>query len=86
MPSIFCFVVKKQVSHFELNAGNPPRFLSPQMSDAWISNMITKLENQGGNLSALASVLEANKSKITKTVTGVDKATKEIVVLKLAKY
>lgn len=44
------------------------------------------MEDAGGNLSSLASVINANKNKITKTVTGVDKATKEIVVLKLASY
>lgn len=76
----------KTTGNIKLNPRNDNTLLPAQMSDAWINNMITKLENQGGNLSTLASVLEANKSKITKTVTGVDKATKEIVVLKLASY
>ena len=56
------------------------------MSDDWIDNIIAKMINQGGSLSSLASVINANKSKITKTVTGVDKASGEIVVLKLANY
>jgi hypothetical protein len=76
----------KTTGNIKLNPRNDNTLLPAQMSDAWINNIITKLDNQGGNLSTLASVLEANKSKITKTVTGVDKATKEIVVLKLASY
>jgi hypothetical protein len=76
----------KTTGNIQLNAGNPATDLGAQMSDKWISDIIGKMKLQGGNLSTLSDILNANKSKITKTVTGVDKATKEIVVLKLANY
>ena len=56
------------------------------MSDGWVSDVITKMKLQGGDLEVLSDLLNLNKNKITKTVTGVDKASKEIVILKLANY
>lgn len=59
------------------------------MSDEWISNVITQLKNTS-NTSALGNMLEPlfqnNRNLFTKTVTGVDKATGEIVILKLDNY
>ncbi len=72
--------------NIKLNKENFGTGLKAQMSDAWINDVIDKMVDQGGDLSALAAILNANKSKITKTVTGVDKASGEIVVLKLANY
>ncbi len=79
----------KQISaagNIKLSPKNPNTSLPAQMSDDWIDNIILKLQAQGGSLEDLSIILNANKNKITKTVTAVDKATKEIVVLKLSKY
>ncbi|RZJ63861.1 MAG: hypothetical protein EOO47_27815, partial [Flavobacterium sp.] len=58
-----------------MNARNDNTGLAAQMSDKWISDVIGKMKLQGGNLSALSDLLNTNKAKIVKTVTGVDKAT-----------
>ncbi|NCI45619.1 hypothetical protein [Sediminibacterium soli] len=74
------------VGNIKLNPENFTTGLKPQMSDEWIEGIIRKMRQQGGNLAALSDVLSLNKNKIVKTVTGVDKSTQEIVILKLAKY
>lgn len=43
-----------------------------------------KLER--GNLIALADLLNVNRNNITKTVTGVDRSSAEIVIAKLSVY
>ncbi|MGE6220668.1 hypothetical protein ACQKCH_12645 [Nubsella zeaxanthinifaciens] len=72
--------------NIKLNGANLSTGLKAQMSDGWVDDAISNLRQQGGNLGALGNILNANKSKITKTVTGVDRATSEIVVLKLGSY
>jgi hypothetical protein len=72
--------------NIKLNAGNPASGLQAQMSDEWIGDVIGKIKLQGGELEILSDILNTNKNKITKTVTGIDKVTKEVVVLKLANY
>jgi len=72
--------------NIKLNPRNDNTGLQAQMSDGWISDVIGKMKLQGGDLATLSDVLNANKSKITKTVTGVDKASSEIVILKLTNY
>jgi hypothetical protein len=70
------------VGNIKLAARTPNK--GPQMSDEWLNQTIEEMKNS--NLNSLGSLLDLNKSKITKTVTGVDKATSEIVILKLSKY
>jgi len=72
--------------NIRLSAADPQTGLKAQMSDAWISDAIAKMKLQGGNLGTLADLLNANKSKITKTVTAVDRSSGEIVILKLMNY
>ncbi len=72
--------------NIKLNGADLQSGLDPQMSDGWIKSRLTEMKTQGGELSALATTIENNFNKITKTVTGVDKSTKEIIVLKLESY
>ncbi|NCI45014.1 hypothetical protein [Sediminibacterium soli] len=79
----------KQVGNagnIKLNARNTQTQLDPQMSDKWVNDLLLKMELQGGNLKILSDVLAANKDKILKTVTAVDRSMQEIVILRLAKY
>lgn len=69
----------------KLNAANNATGLKSQMSDDWIEQTITSMENNT-SVSTLGNTLRQNYSKITKTVTAVDKSSGEIVVLKLDKY
>lgn len=55
------------------------------MSDEWINQTISEMMNNP-NMNALGNVLNNNKNKILKTVTGIDKSTSEIVVIKLTNY
>jgi hypothetical protein len=57
----------------------------PQMSDEWINQTISEMMNNP-NMNALGNVLNNNKNKILKTVTGIDKSTSEIVIIKLTNY
>ncbi|MBD1393640.1 hypothetical protein [Mucilaginibacter glaciei] len=75
----------KSTGNIKLNPGNISTTLPAQMSDAWITNMIIKMTDTPG-LTSLGNTLQQNVSKITKTVTAVDKTTGEIVVLKLNSY
>jgi hypothetical protein len=79
----------KQMSvngNIKLNAANSNTGLFAQMSDDWIRNVIGRMKQQGGSLATLAQKLENNPTLITKTVTAVDKARKEFVVLRLGAY
>jgi len=59
--------------------------LPQQMSDRWIDNVILRMKDQS-TLENLASIIEVNKSKVTKVVTGIDKTKNEIVILNLGKW
>tara|TARA_A100000171_G_C2126521_1_gene143875 strand:- start:363 stop:722 length:360 start_codon:yes stop_codon:yes gene_type:complete len=59
--------------------------LPQQMSDRWIDNVILRMKDQS-TLENLASIMEVNKSKVTKVVTGIDKTKNEIVILNLGKW
>ncbi|MCQ6958808.1 hypothetical protein [Mucilaginibacter aquariorum] len=73
--------------NIKLTPGSITTGLAAQMSDAWISKTIDKMiTNVDPATMNLGNVLKANFTKISKTVTAVDKSTKEIVVLKLDKY
>jgi hypothetical protein len=57
------------------------------MSEEWIGQTITQMRNSSNNeLKNLGDLLFNNRDKVIKTVTGVDKATNEIVILKLSTY
>lgn len=75
--------------NIKLNPANLGTDLKAQMSDAWIRDVIGKLKTNSST-SDLGNKLEIlfqnNRNLFTKTVTGVDKATGEIVVLKLQAY
>ena len=71
--------------NIKLNAANANTGLQAQMSDAWVNQTIDKLKNHP-NYSSLGNLLFNNKSAIKKTVTGVDKASSEIVILKISAY
>ena len=77
------------MGNIKLNAANPRTGLKTQMSDAWISGIIDKLKTNS-NTSALGNTLENlfqnNRNLFTKTVTGVDRSTGEIIIVKLEKY
>jgi hypothetical protein len=74
------------MGNIKLNAANPRTGLAAQMSDAWISNVIAKMQLEGGAITALADLLNANKNNITKTVTGVERSSGEIIIVKLQNY
>ena len=58
--------------------------LPQQMSDRWINNVIGRMKNQP-HLTELAETIESAKrnGRVTKVVTGIDKAKDEIVILNL---
>ena len=59
----------------------------PQMSDLWVRQTIEEMRSHPtSSISDLGTVLFNNPSKIRKTVFGVDKATQEMVILKLSGY
>ena len=78
----------KQVANggnIKLNGRTPNK--GPQMSEEWIGQTITQMRNSSNNeLKNLGDLLFNNRDKVIKTVTGVDKATNEIVILKLSTY
>lgn len=53
--------------------------LPAQMHDAWVTNVISRMQQQGGSLATLVQTLGNNRTLITKTVTAVDKARKVVV-------
>jgi len=59
------------------------------MSDAWIRDVISQLKTNSST-SALGNTLETlfqnNRNLFTKTVTGVDRSSGEIIIAKLEKY
>ena len=76
----------KQVAsagNIKLNGRTPNK--GPQMSEEWIGQTIDEMKGNP-SLSILGNLLDVNRSKITKTVTAVDKSAREIVVLKLSNY
>ncbi|WP_406823979.1 hypothetical protein [Pedobacter sp. KACC 23697] len=82
----------KQVSvmgNIKLNAANPRTGLRAQMSDGWVRDVIAKLKADS-NTSTLGNTLETlfqnNRNLFTKTVTGVDRSSGEIIMVKLAQY
>ena len=61
--------------------------LGAQMSDSWISQVILQMQNNvDQDLKNLGNLLDQNISKIKKTVTGVDRSTGEIAILRLNNY
>lgn len=57
------------------------------MSDDWIDLNIALLRNnQDIVLRSLGNTLANNRNLITKSVTAVDKTTKELVIIKLGNY
>lgn len=83
----------KQVSavgNMRLSPANPNTGLKAQMSDAWIRDVIAQLKTNSST-SALGNTLETlfqnNRNLFTKTVTGVDRSSGEIIIIaKLEKY
>lgn len=76
----------KQVTskgNIKLNARTPNK--GPQMSEEWINQTIDEMK-LNPSTSALASTLLANREKIVKTVTAVDKSVSEIIIAKLSYY
>jgi len=77
------------VGGIKLNAANFNTGLPAQMSDAWISSRITQMVNNASTASLgnmLQTLFQNNRHLFTKTVTGVDKSTGEIIIVKLAQY
>ncbi len=72
--------------NIQLTKANLSSGLDPQMSDDWIKSRILEMKTHGGDLEVLATTIENNFNKITKTVTGVDKTNSEIVIIKLQSY
>ncbi|AFD06062.1 hypothetical protein [Solitalea canadensis] len=59
----------------------------PQMSDAWIDATIKEMRSNADPITKkLGDVLLNNRNKIIKTVTGIDRSTGEILILKLKNY
>ncbi len=71
------------VGNMRLNARTPNK--GPQMSEEWINQTINEMI-ANPNTNSLGVVLNSNRNKIIKTVTGVDKATSEIIIVKLSNY
>ncbi|WP_316785430.1 hypothetical protein [Pedobacter frigiditerrae] len=69
--------------NIKLNVRTPNK--GPQMSEEWIGQTINEMI-ANPNTNVLGMLLNNNRNKITKTVTGVDKASSEIVILKLKSY
>ncbi|MES2807081.1 MAG: hypothetical protein V4619_00550 [Bacteroidota bacterium] len=81
----------KQMSSYgniQLNGANSNTALAAQMSDSWVDSRITAMINHSTDQSLrnLGNSLYQHRQSITKTVTAVDKARKEFVVLKLSAY
>ncbi|MFA6248094.1 MAG: hypothetical protein WC615_14240 [Mucilaginibacter sp.] len=75
------------IGNIKLTPGNISTGLAAQMSTEWIEQTIRKMKTDANAaIKNLGNVLDINRTKIAKTVTAVDKSTKEIVVLKLDKY
>lgn len=77
------------MGNIKLNAANPRTCLRAQMSDGWVRDVIAKLKADS-NTSTLGNTLETlfqnNRNLFTKTVTGVDRSSGEIIMVKLAQY
>lgn len=75
------------IGNIKLTPSNISTGLAVQMSNKWIDQTIVKMRADGSSaIKNLGNVLDINRTKIAKTVTAVDKSTKEIVVLKLDNY
>ncbi len=73
--------------NIKLEPRNVNSGLPAQMSDRWIIDRINVMQSSPDQaIRDLGNLLLNNQNKITKTVTGVDKSTSEIVILKLDKY
>jgi hypothetical protein len=73
----------KQVNSGAVKLNSPTATLPTQMSPGWIDNVLERMIdlNTPETTKELARLIQLNKTKITKVVTGIDKTNNEVLVL-----
>ncbi|MFD1255547.1 hypothetical protein ACFQ3S_01960, partial [Mucilaginibacter terrae] len=66
----------------------PTAIKGPQMSERWINATIVEMQNNASNpaIQSLGNLIDANRAKVIKTITAVDRVNAEIVIIKLSDY